>query len=207
MRKTIFIFLSLTLLCNIKLTSNIDNNKKETVKSNIIGKIIIPSTNINYYILQSNDNTYYLNHNYKDEEDIKGSIFLDYRNNINDKKLIIYGHNSKDSYAPFKELSNYLNKDYYNTHKNIIIELNNKKYNYEIFSILITNKDDISHTRISFNNKEYKEYINYLKNNSIYATDSVASSDNKIIMIQTCNYSPDNTFLLVTARRTYEENI
>ena len=46
------------------------------------------------------------NNDYKKEYSITGSIFLDYRNSIDlDRKLLIYGHNSKDK---DKYISKYL---------------------------------------------------------------------------------------------------
>ena len=85
-----------------------DSSKEDNLKPNnedIVGSIKISGTNINEYIVQGDDNDYYLNHNLDKEEDIAGSVFLDYRNNFSDKKLLIFGHNARRlKTVPFHDL-------------------------------------------------------------------------------------------------------
>ncbi len=69
--------------------------KKEN--EDIVGWIDIKGTNINYPVLQGEDNEYYLKHNYKHQYISTGSIFLD-RNfdfNIPSTNLLIYGHRNR----------------------------------------------------------------------------------------------------------------
>lgn len=60
--------------------------------ADIIGYIEIQGTNINYPILQTTDNDYYLNHNYKKEKASTGSLFLDkdYDFSIPSSNLLVY---------------------------------------------------------------------------------------------------------------------
>ena len=74
--------------------NNINNEDTNSIEENIpdnediVGKIKIDGTNIDEYIVQGSDNEYYLNHNLDKEEDIAGAVFLDYRNNFDDRKLV-----------------------------------------------------------------------------------------------------------------------
>ena len=66
---------------------------KEVQKENgdTVGWIKIENTEINYPILQTTNNDYYLTHNYKKEHSEYGSIFLDNNidiNNVNDNVII-----------------------------------------------------------------------------------------------------------------------
>ena len=193
MKKIIFIFLFIVLYPK--------HNNLYKNKNNVVGNIYIPNTNINYKIYQTKDNAYYLNHK-NNKKDKHGSIFLDYRNKINDKKLLIYGHNSKYSNnIYFKELEKYKDYNYYKDNKYIDLVINNKKRLYKIFSINIIPKDNYHHTKIIFSDNEFIEHINYLKNNSIYNTHEKVLKNDYIITIQTCNYNPDNTYLLINAKR------
>lgn len=211
MKKVIFIFLLSIIISLILLELNqpkkiIIENKveiKDTKKyhnSDIIGNIKIKNTGINYELVQSQDNTFYLNHNSNKEEDKNGSIFLDYRNNLTDKKLLIYGHNSEYEWAPFKELENYLNQNYYEENKYIYLTLNNINYKYKIFSVIITSPNEYRHTKINFTEEEYIEHINWLKEQSIYNTNIDVNSKDKIIILQTCYYNPKNSYLLINAK-------
>ena len=70
--------------------------KKEN--EDIIGWLEIPDTNINFPVLQTNDNAYYMTHTYKKEESKDGSIFLDkdYNWDLPSSNLLLYGHNNKN---------------------------------------------------------------------------------------------------------------
>ena len=163
----------------------------------IIGTIKIQDTNINNLIVKSDDNKYYLNHSIEKEYDERGSIFLDYRTDFDSKQLNIYGHNSNAYKLPFKDLENYLDKDYYKQHKYIEIWNGDKKIIYEIFSVQIVT-DDYEHINVSPNNLQ--THINKL-NKSIYDTGLKATIDDQILVLQTCLYNPRNSLIIVISKR------
>ena len=72
--------------------------KLQEENPDIIGWLEIEGTKINYPVLQSSDNKYYLNHNYRKKETELGSIFLDcnYDFDIPSSNLLIYGHNTQN---------------------------------------------------------------------------------------------------------------
>lgn len=62
----------------------------------VVGYISIPSVSIQYPVLYTDNNDYYLNHLITGEESSSGSIFLDYRcdpNALTAKNTVLYGHN------------------------------------------------------------------------------------------------------------------
>jgi len=100
----------------------INNYIKKYNNNEVVGVISILNTDYEKAIMQHNDNDYYLNHLENKKSHYMGSIYLDFRINIiNDKKLLIYGHNSKNITMPFKILENYYNKSYYQDHQYIKI--------------------------------------------------------------------------------------
>ena len=95
--------------------SVLESNKKGTIKNleyykeyyendNIVGRLKIRNTSIDTLLVKGNDNEYYLNHSISNEYDEKGSIFIDYRTDLNSKQINIYGHNSNVYDVIFKEL-------------------------------------------------------------------------------------------------------
>lgn len=210
MKKIIFIFLFTLVALSMYLEISgeditvleVSNTNDLSLKySNIIGKIEIEDTTLYDYLCQTTNNEYYLNHNCKDNLDKKGGIFLDYRNRIDDKKLLIYGHNSKNGEAPLKVLSNFLDKNFYQTHKYINLTIRENQLKYEIFSIMIVPKNNYEHTKLVFDKEEYSKHLKYLKENSIISTDSNVGDSDNIITIQTCNYSPEDSYLIISAKR------
>ena len=76
--------------------------RKENNNDDIIGTIEILNSNFKAPILESVDNNYYLRRLPNKESNINGSIFMDYRTNINtSKKILIYGHNDSYLKMPF----------------------------------------------------------------------------------------------------------
>lgn len=104
-------------------TTNVNGEVRDELKAlqklnkDMAGWLTIADTEIDYPILQSTDNDYYLHHNYKNEKARAGSIFKDYRNTNEflDKNTIIYGHNMKDG-SMFADLRKYLDKDFLAAH-------------------------------------------------------------------------------------------
>ncbi len=204
MRKIIFIFFIIFLFFScINCSSDEVFLYDDLLYKDIKGKIYIPNTNINHYILQATDNSYYLNHSYTGDSDKYGSIFLDFRNDILDKKLLIYGHNSKyDDKALFKDLENYKEQSFYKNNQYIYVTFGSVKYKYLIFSINIVSKDDHSHTRLKYSHMDFYRYLLDTKSYSLYDTYVDVGEDDFVITLQTCNYTPyDNTYLLINAKR------
>ena len=177
--------------------------KRETekeVNSDIIGSIKIKGTNIDYKVVQTSNNEYYLNHSITKKKNAIGSIFLDYRNNPEDRKLLIYGHNSRTlKSAPFHDLEKYLDKIYLKNHKYVTLNINNHENVYEIFSIMVVTGNN--HMKVTFNDKEYIKHIKWMKDNSLYDTGVDVGLNDKILTLQTCYYNPDNSYLLVNAKK------
>lgn len=175
---------------------------KKIINKNNQSKIIIPGTNINNLLVQGTDNDYYLNHSSTGSKDKKGSIFMDYRNNLEDRKLLIYGHNSKTlKTALFHDLEKYIDSSFYKNHKYIELTLNNEKSIYEVFSVMIIEEKDNRHMKITFNDKEFLEHIDWMKKNSLYVTEEEVGINDKIITLQTCYYNPDNSYLIINAKK------
>ena len=166
-------------------------------QDNIIASLTIPNLIYNEPITQHKDNEYYLNHDIDNNENIIGSTFLDYRNNLNDKIKIIYSHNSKIYKTPFKNLEKYYDKTFFNKNKTVIISTENKTYNYEVFSVLLITND---YFYTNLNPPNIKNYLNKIKKYSIHYNDTNIIKEDKILILQTCSYLQNNKYLLIVAK-------
>lgn len=190
----------------LEKTEEVTSIKNEYNNPDIMGSIRIPNTKIDEIVVQGKDNDYYLNYNEKREKDVRGAIFLDYRVELDSKKLLIYGHNSSDLDVPFKELENYYNKDYYTKHKYIELTTELGISTYEIFSVFIET-EDWSYMNINFKDDDaWLEHILSLKNNSMYETGVSVSKGDEILILQTCSHHKDykkyeNKYFLVIGKK------
>lgn len=84
----------------------------------IRGWIRIDGTEIDYPIVQGEDNYKYMNKDAVGKDSLSGSIFMDYRNasDFSDENIILYGHHmAKD--MMFGELDKYCDKSFFKTHQ------------------------------------------------------------------------------------------
>lgn len=185
---------------------------KELQKENedVKAWIKINDTNINYPVVQANDNDYYLYRNYKKENSNYGSIFIDSNSNIEypNSNIIMYGHNMKDG-SMFKDLLKYADEEYYNNHKYIEFVTNTSSSTYEIIAvfksrIFYKNEKNVFRyyqcTNLN-NEQDYNYYVNNSKELSLYDTGVNAEYGEQIITLITCEYSSENGRMVVVAKK------
>lgn len=162
----------------------IDWDKLKAINEDIVGWIRIDNTNIDYPILKSKDDLYYLTHSFNKEKNKNGSIFIT-NENINlfeDSEITIYGHHMRNGMM-FASLQNYMSKDFFKEHKSIHIYTPDSNYEGIVFSVFSKNVFEVEN-EIKMLNLE--ERIEYYKNNSIYQNEKEESQ--KIVKLITCSY-------------------
>ena len=184
---------------------NYNNIYEELLKlnSDTVGWIKVNNTNINYPVVQTKDNDYYLNNAYDKSKNIAGWIYVDYRNNLDiiNKNTIIYGHSGLKGNLMFSSLKNVLNKSWYlnNDNRNIYFSIKGKEYVWKIFSIY-TIKTTSDYLDIDFyDDNKYSEFINKIKNRSINNFNEEVTVEDKILTLSTC-YKDDTNRLVVHAK-------
>ena len=88
----------------------IDLNYYIKMNKDTIGFLIVKNTNIKYPFVQTNNNSYYLNHSFDKTQSNSGWLFMDYKNNFDDKNIVIYAHARKDG-SMFGTLKNTIKKN------------------------------------------------------------------------------------------------
>ena len=194
---------------SIKLESlRTEYNNKE-----IVGIISIPNTSISTVVVQHSDNDYYLNHSAKNEKNVEGAVYLDYRVDINSgRKNIIYGHNgnANNLNVPFSDLEKYYDKSFYDNNQYIYLEDEKGVGKYQIFSIFVETRDS-NYLYLNFkSDSSWYEHISYLKNKSIYDTGVKVDATDDVLILQTCSHSEDyakykDKYLVVVAKRVLYE--
>ncbi len=176
----------------------IDFEALKNINSDTVGYLKVNNTLVEYPVVKTVDNNYYLTHSYDKSYNEAGWIFSDYRNNIDgfDKNLIIYGHARKDD-SMFGSLSNVLSSDWYSdkNNQNIIFITEDAYYSYEIFSIYIIPNEDY-YIKTEFDDNEFLEFINILKKRSIYNFSTDLTTEDNILTLSTC-YEGDGDRIVV----------
>lgn len=174
--------------------------------SDIKGILNIGGLDVNIPIVKGKDNDYYLRHAVTKKKSVIGSVFIDYRNNTNSRQINIYGHNSTKFNPPFKVLEGYLNKDYYNEHKYFEFMVNDEVRKYEIFSVIVADKDS-SEEHMQFSYKKDSDWLKHfqrLQKKSKYKINVTVNKNDKIIVLQTCIFGRYHDKLLVIVGKEIE---
>ena len=187
------------------------NKLKELHESyeNVVAWLEIEGTDINYPIVQTTDNDYYLNHNYKNEKSSAGAIYFDKDVQINESdNLQIYGHRNKYGLM-FEPLIKYAKKDFYEEHKTINLTTLEEDATYEILAIFYSRVYYSNETNVfryyyfvnAENEEEYNEFVNNAKKASKFDTGVDAKYGDKLITLSTCEYSRENGRFVVVAKK------
>ncbi len=166
------------------------------------GWLTVPGTEVNYPLVQTTDNEYYLHHNFKKEYNDGGAIFIASENSspLNDENTIIHGHHMRDG-SMFASLGKYKDENFLKENNKIYVSTRDNVYEYEIFSVYVITAN-LNPYKINFAEKdEYLSYLKELKSNSLFNVDlEEFTPEDKIITLSTCTYEVDDGRLLVHAK-------
>lgn len=177
---------------------NENNNNLYNKYEDYRGWIKVDNTNIDYPIVQGKDNSFYLDKDINKNYLSSGSIFMNYLNNgFNDENTILFGHHMRNK-TMFAQLEKYKEKEFFQNDNDIKIEVENDKVlTYKVFSVYVTDDND-NYIKTNFDNKsEYKEFLDKIKNKSIYKSDINVDENDKIITLSTCSYEFDDARMVV----------
>ena len=162
------------------------------VNNELVGWISLKDTMIDYPLVQTDDNEYYLTHIFTKEKNKLGTLFIDYRNNadLSDKNTIIYGHNMHDG-SMFAALLNYTEQAFYDQHPIIDLSIGRDKYQILVFAGVLTDGYN-DYAKQSFNDGEFVKYINEMIDLSTFKSDVTINEDDQIVTLSTCWYSIEN---------------
>lgn len=158
----------------------------------IVGWLTIPNTSVNYPIVQGTDNEFYLSHNIKMETSAAGSIFMDYRNSMSlqNHHTILYGHRMKDG-TMFGSLTNFLDEEFFEENAFFQYETLTESYELEVFSVYVTTTD-FDYIKTNFvSDEEYRQFLQQIKQKSLYQPMIDISEKDRIFTLSTCDYTFD----------------
>ena len=178
---------------------------------NIIGWISIDGTKIDYPVMKSlaGNGDYYLNHNFDQQKDKNGALFMDDRCDVKKPtpNWIIYGHHMKSG-KMFGELVKYKDEDFYKEHNVIRFDTLYETGSYEVlaaFESKVYTDKDIGFRYYDFidpeNELDFMKGVTNMKALSLYDTGVEAAFGDQLLTLSTCDYEQDNGRFVVVCRR------
>ena len=168
------------------------------INEDIVGWIYCDGTVINYPVVKTNDNIFYLNHLFDKSINSSGCIFLDSRNKSEflDQHNIIYGHHMKNN-TMFSSLVEYKSQEYYDEHPQMLLLTPEKNYKIEIFAGYVSNIEDNAWNLKFSSDEEFEKWIEQTIKKSCFNSDIVPVRTDRIITMSTCSYEFDNARFVV----------
>jgi len=177
--------------------------KLRKINCDVFGWITIYGTNIDYPLLQSDDNDKYISTNPLGESAVSGSIFLDYRNskNFSDFNSIIYGHHMIND-VMFGDIEDFSTKKFFKTHKYGNIYYNGKNHGLQFFAFM----EEDAYAYFIYTpgwEKEMKaKYLSKIKENAKYYRDIGIKTSDHIVLLSTCASNETNGRYILVAKIT-----
>jgi len=171
-----------------------------------VGWMHIPSTKVNYPVMQTPDApNYYLKRSFSGEPSAHGCLYAQENCDLETSdNVVIYGHNMRDG-SMFAALHKYQDKSFFLEHGTIIFNTLFEHRTYEILSVFNTSASEgmgfSYHTFTdAADEAEFDQFVNTCKALSFYDTGVTAQYGDRLITLSTCEYSQTNGRLVVVAK-------
>lgn len=178
---------------------SVDWDYLHSINTDIIGWLYCPNTMINYPIMQTGDNDYYLHRSYDRQPNVAGALFADYNAGLGaiSSNFIVYGHNMKDG-SMFATIYDYVTQEFYNQHPIMYLLTPMQNYRIDLISAHIV-ESTMDNYPGYFEGDEYQNYLNLITSSSFFRSNATVTTDYQLITMSTCDYSKnyrDPRFLL-----------
>lgn len=169
--------------------------------SDIKGWIFGEGTNVDYPILQTDDNDFYMDHLYNKEANSSGSIFADYRNesDFSDRNTVLYGHHMGNG-TMFGSIEHYASQDFYDATPTMMLYTPEGDYRIELICGTHESGDE-QFVEFNFKTEEdFQKYVESFRERSTFKSDVQVQPGDKLISLCTCAYVFDNARFLLMGR-------
>ena len=179
----------------------------------LIGWVKIDDTNIDYPVMQTTDNEYYLDHNLNQEYDKNGSIFMDKDCDVlkPSTNYILYGHHMKSGQM-FGQLDLYKKKSYYEEHPYISFDTIYEKGTYQVMYVFrsrVYKETEIVFKYYQFidanSKQEFDSYMKEMADLYLYDTGVTAEYGDQLLTLSTCDYQETDGRFVVVAKKVAKE--
>lgn len=185
--------------------------------NDFIGWLSVPGTNINYPVMQTENNDDYLHTNFQKEYAFEGTLFADYRGKIGPDEMphntVIYGHNMLYKFQ-FSALMNY-KRDIDFLKLSPVVDFNTLYHNnkYKIISVFLANIEEehgevFDYTGSTYfnNQEEFYDFVLECEDRSYYDTGVDVEYGDEFLTLSTCDQDTYMDLRLVVVARKVRPN-
>lgn len=168
---------------------SIDFGSLKQKNPDTIAWLKVNGTEIEYPVVKTTNNDYYLTHSFDKSYNSSGWAFMDYKNRCDgtDKNMVVYGHNRHDG-SIFGTLQNVLTEEWQNNPENFKIPFitENEKAEYHVFSVYEIEKENYYITTNFINDGEFQNFLDKIKTRSQIDFGIEVTANDNILTLSTC---------------------
>ena len=156
--------------------------------------IQVPKTNIDYPVVQGQDDMEYINKNVYGEFELSGAIFLSclHKDDFSDPYNLVYGHNMKNG-GMFADVADFTNKEYFETHQKGKLYLTDATRKIRFFACMkVTAADAKIYHPDGYRKDNLKDLLDYIQANAVQYRDVNVADENSLIALSTCSEAETN---------------
>jgi sortase B len=161
----------------------------QKINPDVCAWLTVDDTNIDYPVVQGETNMEYINKDVYGEFSMSGSVFLDYRNDVDfsDYYSLIYAHHMEGK-VMFGELTEFQKKSYFNKHTSGTLCLPETTYQIRWFACIETNAYDYTvFDPTGYETKEdQEELLQHIKDCAVQYREVDDTEENQLIALSTC---------------------
>ena len=178
----------------------IDWDYLKGVNSDVVGWLYSPNGAINYPVMQTTDNVFYLRRGFNKEDNTSGSLYANPVSTIGviHSNYIVYGHNMKDG-SMFASIEKYVDQNYYNEYPYMYFLTPGGNYRVDLIAAHIVESTLNNYPEYFQSDWDYQTYLNQITSSSYFGTSASVSGEYQLFTMSTCDYSGsfnDPRFLL-----------
>ncbi len=161
---------------------------------------------INYPIVQGQDNEYYLHNTFSDNENTLGAIFLNCDNSadFSDRNSIVYGHRMRDG-SMFRHLEDYDEKSFWEQNPYFYIYTpDGRELTYEIYAAGVVNDTSDVYQTTFGTDGEFQDFLNLAQSYSEYDTGVEVTTADTVVTLSTCTSASDEHRFVVQGVKVRE---
>ena len=164
----------------------------------VAGWLRSPGTDIDYPVVQGQDNDYYLNHTADGVRSIIGSIFMESKNQrgFQDDVTVLYGHHIRGG-RMFSSLSGYKGQSYYEEHPVLYLYTPDRDYRVELFAGQILDGQTGTFPLVFESTDARADWLRQLSASSSFDSRITVEDGERILALCTCSYEYDDARYVV----------
>ncbi len=171
----------------------VDFEALQAINPDIVAWIFMEGTNINYPVVQGDDNSEYLYRLADGTSNSAGSIFMDYRNRSDfiGRNTVLYGHHMKNE-TMFGAIVNYKEQSFYEKHPACLLLTPEGNYTLEFFAGYVANLNSDAWKLEFESDEEYGAWLEWAVAKSTFQSKICPTAQDRVMTLSTCSYEYDD---------------